>query len=396
MRSTSHSVMVLLWGGHDPLICRQLGPDSIAIVVQSSASDSGVDNDVPSICPNCRGRAELGNLISVLAPPNLYPSFVANSIYSSLIRLLDEETDENNEEAKPDCSLTSPVAPYHQSSFKSSFKEASLALKTPINVDSIFVMGDHRAIGISARLATLSSLSFVGSVASVYSDRIATTNSDNGATYYERPRTCGYVITPIASATANPVIDSTPDSEPKLRFDGRSPSVDVGSAETANEVYLDVGTPKDGTKDIMADADSFIDYRVNLATANETSLTNSEAVLVVGGGLKDEEMIAKVKAISDRLGVALGATRVICDAGLLDHSRQIGTTGITISPKLYIALGVSGQPQHLGGLEAVEEGFSFNVDKGAPINSFVDNAYITDAREVVERLYELVMEEHDR
>lgn len=396
MRSKSPSVMVLLWGGHDPLICRQLGPDAIAIVVTSHVENSVADEDGPSICPNCEGRAELGSLISVIAPPNLYPSYVANSIFLSLTLLIDEVPDENNEEVMPDISSSSPFAHQHHSSFNSSPQVAPSLIKTPAHIDSIFVLGDHRAIGISARLATLSSLAFVGSVASVYSDRIATINSDSGATFFERHRTCGYAITPIASAFVNPVIDRDPTAEPKLRFGDRITSGGVDSTATANEGYLDASTPQYDTTNSVADSESFIDYRAHLSTTNETSLSNSEVVLVVGGGLKDGEMIAKVRAISDRLGVALGATRVICDAGLLDHSHQIGTTGITISPKLYIALGVSGQPQHLGGLEAVEEGISFNTDKGAPINSFVENAYITDAREVVESLYELVMDEHDR
>ncbi len=359
-REDHQTLLISLWGGHDQLICSQLGPNTPLLEVDQWDDDPATEAPGLFDCNSCRRRSEIGLRFKVFAPQNLYPTDVALTI---------------------------------QSASHSFLGGAGYSYSIP---DSILVMGDHRAIGISAKLATTFALAFVGAIAAIYNDRIATTNYDIGATYYERSGTSGYVITTIDPRRRG---TGSPDNEsPKVYGASQNDHQDDTSGELASDV--EGPTPSSTAPHIHNDGQSslnrFDSFEIIETSGTTASLATSEVVLVVGGGLKSADAIKKVVAIAEKLNVGYGATRVICDAGLMDHSRQIGTTGITISPELYIALGVSGQPQHLGGLENVGEGISFNLDKGAPINTFVDNAFISDGQEVLEHLYRIVMEQDDQ
>ena len=359
-RDDHQTLLISLWGGHDQLICSQLGPHTPLLEVYQWDDDPVTEAPGLFDCPSCRRRSEIGLRFKVFAPQSLYPTDVAFTIQSASDSLL---------------------------------RGASYSYFKP---DSIVVMGDHRAIGISAKLATTFALAFVGAIASIYNDRIATTNNDSGATYYERSGTSGYVITTVNPRRTGE--KSPDDGSPKAYGASQNDHQNDFSGELASDVEGPTrsNTALDKHNDGQSSLNRFDSFEIIETSGTTASLATSEVVLVVGGGLKSADAIEKVVAIAEKLNVGYGATRVICDAGLMDHSRQIGTTGITISPKLYIALGVSGQPQHLGGLENVGEGISFNLDKGAPINTFVDNAFISDGQEVLEHLYRIVMEQYDQ
>ena len=343
---------ISLWGGHDRLICGQLGPKTALLEVKES---NGVDSSGDG-CPICCNRRDAGLTFEINLSPTLYPSALAKEIHTATQLLL---RGDGSGSPQP---------------------------------ESIVVVSDHRAIGVSAQLAVEFGLAFVGAIAAVYDDRVATTNFDSGATFYLRSGSSGYVITPLDTAhrRSSSAIGTHPHLTREHRRDDQdSTSNDFGgSADAPIETEV---TPF-AHKSERDSSDSFPNYQVIGATKDGGSLSSSEIVLVVGGGLKSADSIEKIITLAEKLEIAYGATRVICDAGYTDHSRQIGTTGVTISPKLYIALGVSGQPQHLGGLENLGEGMSFNTDKGAPINTFVDSAYISDAQEVLEHLFKKVME----
>jgi len=86
------------------------------------------------------------------------------------------------------------------------------------------------------------------------------------------------------------------------------------------------------------------------------------------------------------LGAEVGASRAAVDAGYAEHDRQIGQTGITVRPKLYIACGISGQVQHRAGMEESAQIISINSDPEAPINSIADYVITGDIAEIVPKM----------
>jgi electron transfer flavoprotein alpha subunit len=122
--------------------------------------------------------------------------------------------------------------------------------------------------------------------------------------------------------------------------------------------------------------------------AETMDLADAPRVLGGGAGLvaqgTDDAAAKDLFALLTRVGAALdssvGATRVVTDAGWLGYERQIGTTGVTISPDLYVALGVSGASQHVGGLGAPRHIVSVNTDPSCPMTAMADLGLVTDAR----------------
>jgi electron transfer flavoprotein alpha subunit len=86
------------------------------------------------------------------------------------------------------------------------------------------------------------------------------------------------------------------------------------------------------------------------------------------------------------LGAEVGASRAAVDAGYAEHERQIGQTGITVRPKLYIACGISGQVQHRAGMEESAQIISINTDPDAPINSLADYVITGDLSEIIPKM----------
>jgi len=86
------------------------------------------------------------------------------------------------------------------------------------------------------------------------------------------------------------------------------------------------------------------------------------------------------------LGASAGATRVVTDAGWMSYDRQIGTTGVSVSPELYIAFGISGAAQHVGGLGAPEHLVSVNTDPSCPMTAMADLGIVADAPAVLSEL----------
>jgi electron transfer flavoprotein alpha subunit len=117
-------------------------------------------------------------------------------------------------------------------------------------------------------------------------------------------------------------------------------------------------------------------------------LTKSEIIVAVGRGIKSQENIAVAQQLADSLGADLAASRPICDADWLPIDRQIGSSGQTVAPKLYIALGISGAIQHIVGMKNAGTIVAINKDAEAPIFDIADYGIVGDLFDAVPTMVE--------
>jgi electron transfer flavoprotein alpha subunit len=119
-------------------------------------------------------------------------------------------------------------------------------------------------------------------------------------------------------------------------------------------------------------------------------LTQAEIIVSVGRGIKEQKNIDLAKQLADALGGELAASRPICDNGWLPMDRQIGSSGQTVAPKLYLALGISGAIQHIVGMKGARSIIAINKDSEAPIFEISDYAVVGNLFDIVPPLIEEV------
>jgi electron transfer flavoprotein alpha subunit len=112
-------------------------------------------------------------------------------------------------------------------------------------------------------------------------------------------------------------------------------------------------------------------------------LSQAERIVAVGRGIKAQEHIALAEKLATALGAQLAASRPICDSGWLPMERQVGSSGQTVAPKLYIALGISGAIQHVVGMKGARTIVAINKDADAPIFEIADYGIVGDLFEIV-------------
>ncbi|PYY15239.1 MAG: electron transfer flavoprotein subunit alpha/FixB family protein [Acidobacteria bacterium] len=119
-------------------------------------------------------------------------------------------------------------------------------------------------------------------------------------------------------------------------------------------------------------------------------LTQAEIIVSVGRGIKEQKNIELAKALADALGGEIAASRPICDSGWLPMDRQIGSSGQTVAPKLYLALGISGAIQHIVGMKGSRSIIAINKDAEAPIFEIADFGVVGNLFDIVPALTEEV------
>ena len=154
---------------------------------------------------------------------------------------------------------------------------------------------------------------------------------------------------------------------------GAFPALQPGGSPAIQKLTADGGS-----------ALEFVGYEA--AEKKDVDLGKAEIIVSAGRGIGKKDNVPVIHALAKALGGELGASRPVVDAGWVEHSHQVGTTGQTVSPKLYIACGISGAIQHLAGMKKSDFIIAINKDKDAPIGEIADVLVVADVMQFVPAL----------
>jgi len=197
----------------------------------------------------------------------------------------------------------------------------------------------------------------------------------DGSVVWQRPILGGKMFATVRAKGSGPVLVSL-----------------QSGAYAADEVEAGTAAIESLSLDFAAMAPDREILGVEEAAGGEVDLSQAKVIVSVGRGIGDADKMPIMQALADALGAELGASRPVIDSDWLPRNRQIGSSGQTVTPKLYIAAGISGAIQHLVGMKGSQVIVAINKDAGAPIFNVADYGIVGDLHEVVPALTAAIKE----
>jgi electron transfer flavoprotein alpha subunit len=240
---------------------------------------------------------------------------------------------------------------------------------------------------------------YVQAVEQLYDDldatALVTPNSVNGLDY--APAVAERLGVPIVTDAVELGYDDGLEATREMYASKVATTVEVDSDEVAVTVRPAewAKAEGEGSADVRAfDAD--VDGSAVRSTVNgfeevgggDVDITDADVLVSVGRGIEEKENIELVEALADALGATLSSSRPIVDSGWLPKNRQVGQSGKVVTPKVYVAVGISGAVQHVAGMKGSETIVAINTDPNAPIMDIADYAIVDDLFDVVPPLIE--------
>lgn len=139
-------------------------------------------------------------------------------------------------------------------------------------------------------------------------------------------------------------------------------------------------------KKYVSDKDFALDIIERHIEEQKINIKGANIIIAGGYGMGSKDNFKLLYQLAETIGAEVGASRAAVDAGYAEHERQIGQTGVTVRPKLYIACGISGQVQHRAGMDQSAKIISINNDPNAPINNIADYTIIGDVADIIPRM----------
>jgi len=188
-----------------------------------------------------------------------------------------------------------------------------------------------------------------------------------------------------------PVMSGKLEARVRARGDGPVVVSVQSAAFPADEIVAGQAPIESQTVDLTSLSSDREILGVEEAPAGEVDLTQSQYIVAVGRGVGDADKIGPLEDLAAALGAELGASRPVIDSGWLPRERQIGSSGQTVSPKIYLAAGISGAIQHLVGMKGSQVIVAINKDRGAPIFNVAQYGIVGDLHEIVPALTAAVL-----
>jgi electron transfer flavoprotein alpha subunit len=194
---------------------------------------------------------------------------------------------------------------------------------------------------------------------------------DHNLLYQIRPAFGGYIIATIIN----------PDNRPQMAT--------VREGVMKKEIYdadYKGKTIVHDVKNYVSDIDFVIHVIERHIEASKINIKSAPIIVAGGYGMGSKEGFGLLFDLANTIGAEVGASRAAVDAGFCEHERQVGQTGVTVRPKLYIACGISGQIQHIAGMQDSAMIIAINSDPHAPINSIADYVITGEVETVVPKM----------